>query len=97
MIQSTGIIPSTDGVSEYKNPIINVNMSDISKFSPTVGEAQVGILREATETQNASFTPIAQIGSYKYELPNPNFEAVQLAVLDGLKKDYPSVQFEIIK
>jgi len=96
MIKSTGIIPSTDGVSEYKDPIINVNMNSGSKFTPTIGEAQVGKLREATETQNASFTPIGQVGTYEYTLPNPSFEEVQLAVLNGLKIDYPNVQFKIV-
>jgi len=96
MIKSTGIIPAQDGVSEYKNPIINVYMNSSSKFVPTLAVAQVGKLIEATETQPASFSPVAAIGTYQYTEPNPSFEAIQLVVLAGLQADYPTITFEII-
>jgi hypothetical protein len=96
MIKVTGIIPAQDGVSEYKDPIINVYMNSSSKFTPTLAVAQVGKLTEATETQPASFSPVAAVGTYEYTEPNPSFEAVQLVVLAGLKKDYPTVTFEIV-
>ena len=96
MIKTTGIIPAQDGVSEYKDPMINVNMNSSSKFTPTLAVAQVGKLTEATETQPASFSPVAAVGTYEYTEPNPSFEAVQLVVLEGLKKDYPTVTFEIV-
>jgi len=96
MIKATGIIPSTDGVSEYKDPIINVYMNSGSKFTPTLGIAQVGKLVAATETQPASFNIVAQIGTYEYTLANPSFEEVQAVVLEGLEADYPEVTFTII-
>ena len=96
MIQANGIIKDSNGVTEYANPLINVYMNSSSKFTPTIGVAQVGKLVEATETQPASFNPVAQIGNYEYTLGNPSFEEIQNVVLAGLKKDYPEVKFSII-
>jgi len=94
MIKVTGTILAQDGVSEYKNPTINVYLNSGSKFTPTIGVAQVGKIVANEESE--SFSPVAQVGIYEYKLPNPSFEDVQLAVLDGLKKDYPTITFEII-
>ncbi len=94
MIKSTGIIPAQDGVSEYKDALINVYMNSGSKFTPTIGVAQVGKIVKQGESE--SFNPVSQLGTYEYTEPNPSFEAVQLTVLEGLKKDYPSVTFEIV-
>jgi hypothetical protein len=96
MIQSIGTILAQDGVSEYKDATINVYMNSSSKFTPTIGVAQVGKLVAATETQPASFTPVAQIGTYEYAELNPSFEEVQAVVLAGLQADYPEVTFSII-
>ena len=96
MIQANGIIKDSNGVTEYANPLINVYMNSSSKFTPTLAVAQVGKLTEATETQPASFSPVAAVGTYEYTEPNPNFEAVQLVVLAGLKADYPTVTFTIV-
>jgi hypothetical protein len=90
MIQSTGIIIAQDGITQYKNQKITVYMVSPSKFSPTIGIAQVGIY---TET---SFNPIALVGSYNHEGVNPSFEEVQATVLAGLQTDYPSVTFQIV-
>ncbi len=96
MIQSIGTIVALDGVTEYKDATINVYMNSSSKFTPTIGVAQVGKLVAATETQPASFTPVAQIGTYEYAELNPSFEEVQAVVLAGLQADYPEVTFSII-
>ena len=96
MIQANGIIHDSNGVTEYSNPLINVYMNSGSKFTPTLGVAQVGKLVEATEYQSASFNPVAQIGTYEYTGGNPSFEEVQNAVLAGLQADYPEVTFTII-
>lgn len=95
MIKSIGIIQAQDGVSEYKDALINVYMNSGSKFTSTIGVAQVGKIVNQGESE--SFLPVAQVGTYEYTEPNPSFEAVQLVVIEGLKKDYPSVSFEIIK
>lgn len=94
MIQSTGIIVSQDGVSEYKDALINIYMNSGSKFQPTLGVAQVGKIVMQGETE--SFNAVAQVGTYEYVDPNPSFEEVQAAVLAGLKLDYPEVTFTII-
>jgi hypothetical protein len=96
MIQSLGIIKDSNGVTEYANPLINVYMNSGSKFTPTLGVAQVGKLVEATEYQSASFNPVAQIGTYEYTGGNPSFEEIQNVVLAGLQADYPEVTFTII-
>jgi hypothetical protein len=96
MIQSTGTITAQDGITEYTNQLINVYMNSSSKFTPTIGVAQIGKLNVATEFIPASFSPIAQIGSYEYTLENPSFEVVQATVLAGLEVDYPEVTFSIV-
>jgi hypothetical protein len=95
MIQATGIIKDSNGVSEYVNPLINVYMNSSSKFTPTIGVAQVGKLVLQGETE--SFNPIASVGSYNYTLENPSFLEVQQEVLTGLETDYPEVTFSIIE
>jgi hypothetical protein len=97
MIQGSGVVHDSNGVTEYANPLINVYMNSSSKFTPTLGVAQVGKLVEATEYQSASFNPVAQIGTYEYTLENPSFLEVQQAVLTGLETDYPEVTFSIIE
>jgi len=94
MIQSLGIIHDSNGVTEYANPLINVYMNSGSKFTPTLGVAQVGKI--VTQGENESFNPVAQIGTYQYTLANPSFEEIQNVVLAGLQADYPEVTFTII-
>lgn len=94
MIQSLGTIVSQDGVSEYKDALINIYMNSGSKFQPTLGVAQVGKIVGEGETEG--FNAVAQIGTYEYVDANPSFEEVQAAVLAGLKLDYPQVTFTII-
>ena len=96
MIQANGIIHDSNGVTEYANPLINVYMNSSSKFTPTLGVAQVGKLTPATEYQSASFDSVAQIGTYEYTGGNPSFEEIQNVVLAGLQADYPEVTFTII-
>ncbi len=96
MISFLGTIVAQDGVTEYKDATINVYMNSSSKFTPTIGVAQVGKLVAATETQPASFNIVAQIGTYEYAELNPSFEEVQAVVLAGLQADYPEVTFSII-
>jgi hypothetical protein len=94
MIQANGIIKDSNGVTEYANPLINVYMNSGSKFTPTLGVAQVGKI--VTQGETESFNPVAQIGTYEYTLENPSFLEVQQAVLTGLEADYPEVTFTII-
>jgi hypothetical protein len=94
MIQANGIIKDSNGVTEYSNPLINVYMNSGSKFTPTLGVAQVGKI--VTQGENESFNPVAQIGTYQYTLANPSFEEIQNVVLAGLQADYPEVTFTII-
>jgi len=96
MIQGSGVVHDSNGVTEYANPLINVYMNSGSKFVPTIGVAQVGKLIPATEYQSASFNPVAQIGTYEYTLENPSFEEIQNVVLAGLQADYLEVTFTII-
>jgi len=94
MISFLGTIVAQDGVSEYKDALINIYMNSGSKFQPTIGVAQVGKIVAQGETE--SFNAVAQIGTYEYVDANPSFEEVQAAVLAGLKLDYPEVTFTII-
>jgi hypothetical protein len=94
MIQANGIIHDSNGVTEYSNPLINVYMNSGSKFTPTLGVAQVGKI--VTQGENESFNAIASIGTYEYTLANPSFEEIQNVVLAGLQADYPEVTFTII-
>ena len=94
MIQSTGIIVAQDGVSEYKDALINIYMNSSSKFQPTIGVGQVGKIVMQGETE--SFNAVAQVGTYQYIAPNPSFEEIQNTVLAGLQADYPEVTFTII-
>jgi hypothetical protein len=94
MIQSIGTIVAQDGVTEYKDATINVYMNSSSKFTPTIGVAQVGKI--VTQGENESFNPVAQIGTYECTLGNPSFLEVQDVVLAGLQADYPEVTFSII-
>jgi hypothetical protein len=95
MIQAKGTILSSDGVSEYVNPLINVYFNSSSKFQPTLGIAQVGKI--VTNNDIKSFNAVAQIGTYQYNNENPSFDVIQDIVLAGLILDYPSVIFEIAK
>ena len=94
MITFLGTIVSQDGVSEYKDALINVYMNSGSKFQPTIGVAQVGKI--VGEGEKQSFNAVAQVGTYEYTLPNPSFEEVQNVVLEGLRADYPNVTFSIV-
>ena len=94
MIQANGIIKDSNGVTEYSNPLINVYMNSGSKFTPTLGVAQVGKI--VTQGETESFNAIASIGTYQYTLANPSFEEIQNVVLAGLQADYPEVTFTII-
>jgi hypothetical protein len=94
MIQANGIIKDSNGVTEYVNPLINVYFNSSSKFTPTIGVAQVGKL--VTQGETESFNPVAQVGTYNYTLANPSFDEVQAVVLSGLEADYPQVTFAII-
>jgi hypothetical protein len=94
MIQANGIIHDSNGVTEYANPLINVYMNSGSKFTPTLGVAQVGKI--VTQGETESFNPIASIGTYEYTGGNPSFEEIQNVVLAGLQADYPEVTFTII-
>jgi hypothetical protein len=94
MIQANGIIHDSNGVTEYANPLINVYMNSGSKFTPTLGVAQVGKI--VTQGETESFNAIASIGTYQYTLANPSFEEIQAVVLAGLQADYPEVTFTII-
>ncbi len=94
MIQANGIIHDSNGVTEYSNSLINIYMNSGSKFTPTLGVAQVGKI--VTQGETESFNPVAQIGTYEYTLANPSFEEIQNVVLAGLQADYPEVTFEII-
>jgi hypothetical protein len=94
MIQGSGVVHDSNGVTEYANPLINIYMNSGSKFQPTLGVAQVGKI--VTQGENESFNPVAQIGTYECTLANPSFLEVQDVVLAGLKADYPEVTFTII-
>jgi hypothetical protein len=94
MIQAKGTILSSDGVTEYANPLINVYFNSSSKFQPTIGAAQVGKI--VSQDENKSFNIVAQIATYQYNGQNPTFEQVQAIVLAGLQQDYPTVIFEIV-
>jgi len=96
MIQSTGTIIGQDGISKYTDLVINVYFASPSKYTPSIGVAQVGIFTEATESEPANFNAIAKLGVYTYEGVDPSFTEVQNAVLAGLQADYPNVTFEII-
>jgi hypothetical protein len=95
MIQGSGVVHDSNGVTEYANPLINIYMNSGSKFQPTIGVAQVGKI--VTQGENESFNAVAQIGTYEYTLENPSFLEVQQAVLTGLEADYPQVTFSIIE
>ena len=95
MIQATGTIPQNDGVTSFVNPLINVHFTTPQKYSPAIGVAQVGKVVGEGETE--TFNPVANVGSYNHEGPNPSFEEVQNTVLAGLQKDYPDVTFVIVK
>jgi hypothetical protein len=69
-------------------------MNSSSKFTPSIGVAQVGKI--VTQGETESFNPVAQIGTYEYTLANPSFEEIQAVVLAGLQADYPEVTFTII-
>jgi hypothetical protein len=94
MIQGSGVVHDSNGVTEYANPLINIYMNSGSKFQPTLGVAQVGKI--VTQGETESFNPVAQIGTYECTLANPSFLEVQDVVLAGLKADYPEVTFTII-
>jgi hypothetical protein len=94
MIQGSGVVHDSNGVTEYANPLINIYMNSGSKFQPTLGVAQVGKI--VTQGENESFNPVAQIGTYECTLGNPSFLEVQDVVLAGLQADYPEVTFSII-
>ena len=94
MIQANGIIKDSNGVTEYSNPLINVYMNSGSKFTPTLGVAQVGKI--VTQGETESFNAIASIETYQYTLANPSFEEIQNVVLAGLEADYSEVTFTII-
>lgn len=94
MITFLGTIVAQDGVSEYKDALINIYMNSGSKFQPTIGVAQIGKIVMQGETE--SFNAVAQVGTYEYIAPNPSFEEVQNTVLAGLQADYPEVTFTII-
>jgi hypothetical protein len=94
MIQGSGVVHDSNGVTEYANPLINVYMNSGSKFVPTIGVAQVGKI--VTQGETESFNIVAEVGTYQCEIVNPSFLEVQQEVLAGLQADYPEVTFTII-
>lgn len=96
MIKCTGTITLSDGVSQLKDPMVNIYMVSANKFQSAYGVAQAGKVIEATEHTAAGFQAITNIGTYNDEGANPSFEAVQATVLAGLTADYPSVTFEVV-
>jgi hypothetical protein len=50
MIQATGTIVSSNGIAKYVNPIINVNYNGSDKFIGVIVTAEVGEIKEKTQT-----------------------------------------------
>ena len=110
MIQATGTLNLKNGLQSL-NPLINVYVSNISKFNEVCGIAQIGHIKEiiveeaieATEIIEAKeavivlqFEPIVNIATYTTVNLNPSFATIQDEVLIGLQTDYPTVNFEIV-
>lgn len=94
MIKATGLIPSTNGIAEFKNPIINVYVSTVNKYSPTTAVAQVG--KETLHDNQQVFEAVENICTSEYQIKNPSFEAVQALLLADLQAKFPKVIFEVI-
>ncbi len=100
MIKATGIITLLDGVSQLKNPDINIYVAMPQKKVPAYGVAQAGKYTPATETTEESFLQIQNIGgedgSWNVKTPNPTFDEIQTVVLEKLIEKYPTVVFKIV-
>lgn len=102
MIKTNGSIPMGDGITELKNPDINVYVYSPAKGKPMYGVAQAGKWEVPAEgdpffktVQNANVG--GESGEWNVgDKPNPSFEDVQAAVLAGLQSKYPNCTFEII-
>jgi hypothetical protein len=92
MIQSTGTITMSDGVTSFINPLINVALSYPTKGEPSIVTAQVcKMVGEKVEKIMGG-----QLHAIPFVQPNPDFESAQEALKTALESAYPNVTFEIV-
>jgi hypothetical protein len=96
MIQATGTITKSDGVTSYVSPLINVYFSSPKKDEPNIIAAQV--CKEVTENQVTKIVMISdgQILQTTFIQENPTFEQAQTALKVALETTFPNVTFEIV-
>jgi hypothetical protein len=94
MIQATGTIVMSDGVTSYIHPLINVNHMNSCKGRPQRLIAQVAVMRPVDS--NSFATPISDILYCEYNVKNSNFEDAQLYLKEQLETAFPDVTFEVV-
>lgn len=96
MIQATGTITKSDGVTTYVNPLINVYFSSPKKGEPNIIAAQV--CKQVTENDETKILMIndGQILQTTFVQDNPTFEQAQTQLKAVLETAFPTIQFEIV-
>lgn len=96
MIQATGTITKSDGVTTYVNPLINVYFSSPTKGEPNIIAAQV--CKQVTENDEIFIVTVrdGEILQATFVQDNPTFEQAQTALKTALETTFPNIQFEIV-
>lgn len=90
MIQATGTLTATDGISKYIDATLNLNISDPNKFAKKHVSVDVFTIHEG------NYRKINTIFEKDYEVANHSFESLQNAVKTDLEAAFPTIQFEIV-
>ncbi len=96
MIQATGTITKSDGVTSYINPLINVYFASHMKWMQNIIAAQV--CKQITENDETKIVMIndGQILQTTFVQDNPTFEQAQVELKAALETAYPQVTFKIV-
>jgi hypothetical protein len=90
MIQVTGTITATDGLSKYIDAILNLNISDPNKF------AKKHVSVDVFTTHGGNYKKINTVFEKEYVMTNPSFDSLQEAVKSDLETAFPTLSFEIV-
>jgi hypothetical protein len=80
MIQATGTITLNDGVTQFKDPLININFGSANKHMPTFAIAEIG--EEIVHHEKYATVE-------KYLVPNPEYE---IGVWDEGSGIFPEIE-----
>jgi hypothetical protein len=94
MIQATGTITMSDGVTSFINPLLNIYHNNPTKGRPQTLAAQIAVVK--TVEGQPVINTVMDVLLCEYNVSNPNFEDAQLYLKGQLETAFPTVTFEIV-